>query len=179
VPVEVEADVGDHDASIVEDVDAHDAAAKGFADPRPGSGDGGSRARRPTGDAVVQAALRLARREGIDALSMRRVADELGTAPISLSRHVADRQALLLAMLDDIVSSLDLPAVHRDPVSELSSVLRAIPPGAPRWQTRFAGHPGRAVGCSRNDRREQGAATATHRHWTLAGCRPAIALRAC
>lgn len=82
--------------------------------------------RRLSRDAVVQAAVRLARREGIDALSMRRVADEIGTAPMSLYRHVADRQALLLAMLDDVLASLELPAVHRDPVVELSALLRAI-----------------------------------------------------
>lgn len=93
---------------------------------RRGSGAGAGRTRRLTREAVVQAAVRLARREGIDALSMRRVADEVGTAPMSLYRHVADRQALLLAMLDDVVSSLELPAAHADPASELSAVLGAI-----------------------------------------------------
>lgn len=82
--------------------------------------------RRLSRQKVVAAAVRIARREGIDALSMRRVADQLDSAPMSLYRHVADRQALLLAMLDDVATTLVLPAVHPDPTSELSAVLRAI-----------------------------------------------------
>ncbi len=77
-------------------------------------------------EVVVAAAIQIARRDGIDALSMRRVADELDSAPMSLYRHVADREALLLAMLDDVATALVLPPVHPDPTSELSVVLRAI-----------------------------------------------------
>lgn len=77
-------------------------------------------------EVVVAAAIQIARRDGIDALSMRRVADELDSAPMSLYRHVADREALLLSMLDDVATTLVLPPVHPDPTSELSVVLRAI-----------------------------------------------------
>ncbi len=74
----------------------------------------------------MTAAIQIARRDGIDALSMRRLADELDSAPMSLYRHVSDREALLLAMLDDVATALVLPPVHPDPTSELSVVLRAI-----------------------------------------------------
>jgi AcrR family transcriptional regulator len=46
----------------------------------------------------------------LTALSMRRVAAELGAAPMSLYRHVRDKDELLLAMMDTAISELELPA---------------------------------------------------------------------
>jgi AcrR family transcriptional regulator len=42
-----------------------------------------------TVDRISEAALQVAERDGLEALTMRRVADELGTGPASLYRHVA------------------------------------------------------------------------------------------
>lgn len=48
--------------------------------------------------------------EGLDGLSMRRVAAELGAGPMSLYRHVADKDDLLLRMMDAALREARLPA---------------------------------------------------------------------
>mgnify|MGYP002624289618 CR=1 FL=1 len=48
-----------------------------------------------TRDRVLEAALALIEREGTSALSMRRVAAELGSAPMSLYRHVQNKEDLV------------------------------------------------------------------------------------
>lgn len=49
---------------------------------------------------IVEAAIRLADRDGLEAVSMARVAAELGAAPMSLYRHVASKDDLLELMTD-------------------------------------------------------------------------------
>src|SRR5580692_1854335 len=49
---------------------------------------------------IVAAAVRVADTEGLDAVSMGRVAAELGTAPMSLYRHVSAKDELLTLMVD-------------------------------------------------------------------------------
>jgi AcrR family transcriptional regulator len=51
-------------------------------------------------DRIVDAAVRVADTEGLDAVSMGRVAAELGTAPMSLYRHVSAKEELLTLMVD-------------------------------------------------------------------------------
>jgi AcrR family transcriptional regulator len=51
-------------------------------------------------DRIVRAAVAIADAEGLAGLSMRRVAAEIGAAPMSLYRHVADKDDLLLRMMD-------------------------------------------------------------------------------
>ncbi len=72
---------------------------------------------------IVATAIGVARAEGIAAASMRRIADELGSAPMALYRHVADREALLLAMLDDVAATIEVPEPVEDPVAELTAIL--------------------------------------------------------
>ncbi len=74
---------------------------------------------------IVTVAIGVARTEGIHALTMRRVAEGLGHAPMSLYRHVADRQALLLAMLDDVAARIELPAPVDDPRVEITALMLA------------------------------------------------------
>jgi len=59
---------------------------------------------------VVAAAVELADREGIDAVSMRRLGQELGVEAMSLYNHVASKEDLLDGMVDLIVSEIDPPA---------------------------------------------------------------------
>ncbi|BCJ47193.1 TetR family transcriptional regulator [Actinoplanes ianthinogenes] len=59
---------------------------------------------------VVAAAIALADGEGLAAVSMRRVAAELGTGPASLYRYVDSRDDLLDLMTDEVVAGYDLPA---------------------------------------------------------------------
>lgn len=56
--------------------------------------------------AVVATALRIADDEGLGALTMRRVAGDLGSAPMSLYRHVAHKEALLDLMADHVLAGL-------------------------------------------------------------------------
>ncbi|MFB6888634.1 TetR/AcrR family transcriptional regulator [Kitasatospora sp. NPDC056327] len=82
--------------------------------PKAPAGPGGERGKygrkrpRPglTTAGVVAAGRRVIERDGIDALTMRAVATELGTAPASLYRHVTDRDALLIAVLEQIAEGL-------------------------------------------------------------------------
>jgi AcrR family transcriptional regulator len=49
---------------------------------------------------IVEAAVRVADTEGLDAVSMGRVATELGAAPMSLYRHLSAKEELLTLMVD-------------------------------------------------------------------------------
>jgi AcrR family transcriptional regulator len=60
-------------------------------------------------EAIVQAALRVLDREGADGLSMRRVAEELGTGPASLYWHVANKDALIDLLVDRVIGEVTVP----------------------------------------------------------------------
>ena len=60
-------------------------------------------------EAIVAASLGILRAEGVDALSMRRVATELGTGAASLYAHVAHKEELLDLLLDEVLGQIDLP----------------------------------------------------------------------
>lgn len=59
-------------------------------------------------DAVIQAGLGVLRKEGIEAVSMRRVAAELDTGAASLYVYVENRQDLLNKMFDAVVGEVDI-----------------------------------------------------------------------
>ncbi|HYF24340.1 MAG TPA: TetR/AcrR family transcriptional regulator C-terminal domain-containing protein [Baekduia sp.] len=63
-----------------------------------------------TADAAVRQALAIADAEGLGALSMRRLAAELGSAPMSLYRHVAGKDELLHLMADHVLAGVPLLA---------------------------------------------------------------------
>jgi AcrR family transcriptional regulator len=56
---------------------------------------------------VLRAAVKLADREGIEALSMRRVGTELGVEAMSLYNHIANKEDLLDGMLDVVLAEID------------------------------------------------------------------------
>jgi AcrR family transcriptional regulator len=60
-------------------------------------------------DRVLRAALELADASGVDALTMRRLGEELGFEAMSLYRHVANKQDLLDGMLDLVLAEWELP----------------------------------------------------------------------
>lgn len=84
------------------------------------------RSRQPLSkDAIVRTGLDLVEHAGLAGLTMRRVADELGVAPMSLYRYVTDREGLLLGMLD--VVALEIGAVETsDPRDELAEIVRRL-----------------------------------------------------
>ncbi|QNG21575.1 TetR/AcrR family transcriptional regulator [Rhodococcus triatomae] len=58
---------------------------------------------------IVGAAVDLADREGMDAVSMRKVAEELGSGTMSLYRHVPTKDALVVAMVDAVTEEYAYP----------------------------------------------------------------------
>jgi AcrR family transcriptional regulator len=62
-----------------------------------------------TQDAIVTAALRVLDAEGLDAVSMRRVGQELDTGPASLYAHVANKKELLDLMFDRVLAEIEPP----------------------------------------------------------------------
>ncbi|OIJ95544.1 GntR family transcriptional regulator [Streptomyces sp. MUSC 14] len=79
--------------------------------PRPGGpADAPSGQSALTLERIIAAAVTVADTEGLAAVSMRRVAAELGVATMSLYRHVADKDDLLTRMMDTVIAGRPLPA---------------------------------------------------------------------
>ncbi|MFH8407093.1 TetR/AcrR family transcriptional regulator [Streptomyces sp. NPDC018019] len=74
-------------------------------------------------DRIIEAALDIVTREGSPALTMRRVAEALGSAPMSIYRHVRDKDELLVLLLDRIVTGLPRPALPDEPRARLLALL--------------------------------------------------------
>lgn len=65
-------------------------------------------------DRVLRAAVDLADREGIEALSMRRLGQQLGVEAMSLYNHVANKADLLVGIADIAGSEIHLPSTADD-----------------------------------------------------------------
>ena len=63
---------------------------------------------------VLRAAVALADEGGIESLSMRKLAEELGVVPMALYKHVAGKEELLDGMIDIVVGEIDPPAGDAD-----------------------------------------------------------------
>ncbi len=61
-----------------------------------------------TRERIITAAVELIEREGVDGLSMRRIAAQLGSGVMSLYNHVPSKAALLDAVAERVMSGLDL-----------------------------------------------------------------------
>lgn len=91
-----------------------------------------------TRQAVVEAAVRILDDEGLEALSMRRVAQHLGTGPASLYWHVHNKDELLQLVFEHLNDEIELP--EPDPThwqEQLKQLGRAVRAQAHR-------HPGYA-----------------------------------
>ncbi|MBV8717437.1 MAG: TetR/AcrR family transcriptional regulator C-terminal domain-containing protein [Chloroflexi bacterium] len=62
-----------------------------------------------TREAILDAAARVLEAQGVDGLSMRRVADELGTGPASLYWHVRNKDELLQLLFERFNDEVQLP----------------------------------------------------------------------
>jgi AcrR family transcriptional regulator len=67
-----------------------------------------------TRERVLRAAVGLADTGGIDALTMRRLGEELGVEAMSLYKHVANKDDLLDGMIDSVFGEIYLPAGGTD-----------------------------------------------------------------
>lgn len=74
-------------------------------------------------EAVVRRALEIADTEGLEAVSIRRVAGELGVTPMALYWHVANKDELLAAMGDSLYDDL---VVDVDPAAPWDEGLRTL-----------------------------------------------------
>lgn len=83
-------------------------------------------------DRLLRAAVALADETGIESLSMRRLAKELGVVPMALYKHVAGKEELLDGMVDAVIGEIDPPvgdtgwktAVRRRVLSARQALLR-------------------------------------------------------
>jgi AcrR family transcriptional regulator len=71
--------------------------------------------RRPLSrDRILRAAVDVADREGLGALTMRRLGAELGVEAMSLYKHVANKEAILDGIVELIVGQIGIPAEAAD-----------------------------------------------------------------
>ncbi len=70
--------------------------------------------RSPARPGLVETAIRVADAEGMAGLSMRRVAAEAGLPTMSLYRHVADKEELLLLMMESVFAANPPPTLTPD-----------------------------------------------------------------
>ncbi|MFD4674922.1 TetR/AcrR family transcriptional regulator [Lentzea sp. NPDC058450] len=103
-----------------------------FGKPRPGSG-------QPLGlsrDAIVRKAMEMLDADGMQKLSMRKLAAALGAAPMSLYWHVPTKDALIELCLDEIYGEFPLPGPDDDwelAVREMMHSMRRLAHKHPWW----------------------------------------------
>lgn len=92
-------------------------------------GDRGKGKRRPslTPEAIIAAGIRIADAEGLDAVSIRRIAAEIDARPMSLYDHFSSKGALLSSMGDEVVAEClvdpPLPEHWREAITQMSRQL--------------------------------------------------------
>jgi AcrR family transcriptional regulator len=86
--------------------------------------DGGGNATKLTREVVLTAALGLIDRDGIERLSMRRLAQALGRDPMTLYRHAKNKADLLDGVAETVLAQLEVDATDRDWASQLRIVAR-------------------------------------------------------
>jgi AcrR family transcriptional regulator len=95
---------------------------------------------------VLEGAVALADRIGIETLTIRRLADELDTRPMTLYHHVANKDAILDGMVDLVFAEIGLPptdlgwrAAIRHRCMSALQVLRRHPWAVPLMESRPPG----------------------------------------
>ena len=99
-------------------------------------------------DRVLRGALDLADEIGVEAFTMRKLADELGVKPMTIYHHVAGKEEILDGMVDLVFSEIDLPpddldwtaAIRRRCISA-RSVLNRHPWAPPLMESRTSPGP--------------------------------------
>jgi AcrR family transcriptional regulator len=67
-----------------------------------------------TKERILRTAVALADEGGVEAFSMRRIAQELGVVPMALYKHVANKDEMLDGMVDVVVGEIDPPLEGAD-----------------------------------------------------------------
>jgi TetR/AcrR family transcriptional regulator, tetracycline repressor protein len=76
--------------------------------------------------ALVDHALDVADREGLDAVAIRRIANDFGVTPMALYWHVRNKDELLDAMGDRIFEALDIPAADGDWLGQVRAAVVSL-----------------------------------------------------
>jgi AcrR family transcriptional regulator len=86
-----------------------------------------------TRDRVMDRALALAEREGLDALTIRALAADLGVKPMAIYHYVASKDVLLDALVDRVFAEVPLPRADegdgdgwREPLADRSRAMRDL-----------------------------------------------------
>lgn len=79
-------------------------------------------------ETVLRTALRLVEQHGVDALTMRRVATELSVDPMSLYRHVDNKDALLDGIVEQLWAQVPVPTsdIAAQPPEDWKAALRRL-----------------------------------------------------
>jgi AcrR family transcriptional regulator len=94
-----------------------------------------ARTREPlTRERVIEAAMRVMDEEGLEAVSMRRIAREVGVEAMSLYHHVEDKEDLLDGICERVMSAFEFP----EPVGDWAEDCRR---GARAWRNLLRKHP--------------------------------------
>jgi TetR/AcrR family tetracycline transcriptional repressor len=75
---------------------------------------------------ILEAAVRFVDREGLEALSMRKLGSELGVEAMSLYNHVPNKGALLDGMVEVLLGELDIPPEEEGWESRVREAYRAF-----------------------------------------------------
>lgn len=74
----------------------------------------------------MAAALRVIEEEGVDMLTMRRLAREVGSTAMAIYRHVRDKEELLLLLLDDYAAGIPRPELPEEPRERVVAAAMAM-----------------------------------------------------
>jgi TetR/AcrR family tetracycline transcriptional repressor len=85
-------------------------------------------------DRIVEEAMRIMDDEGLDAVTMRRVAREVGVEAMSLYHHVRDKEDLLQGVCDRVMASFSFPESDGDWAERCRA-------GARSWRRLLQAHP--------------------------------------
>ncbi|MFI6447127.1 TetR/AcrR family transcriptional regulator [Kitasatospora sp. NPDC050543] len=84
---------------------------------------------------VVATARRIVTEEGVDRLTMRRLAGEIGSTPMALYHHVRNKEELLVLLLDDYATQTlrrpELPADPRERIVVSAAAIHGALAGCP------------------------------------------------
>jgi AcrR family transcriptional regulator len=75
---------------------------------------------------IAEAALDLVDAEGVEGLTMRKLAQALGVAPMSLYTYVPDRDAVLEALTQLVLSEVEVPAEDLEWQEQVRQIMRSI-----------------------------------------------------
>ena len=95
---------------------------------------------------ILEAALSLVDEEGIGALSMRRLAKELGIDPMAIYHHLPNKWALLSALIEEVFSKMRAPRPGksgdwRERVRTWASAFRDVARAHPKLVPHLASYP--------------------------------------